>query len=209
MQRKYTTARFGAAALTLVTAIMATQLPAAAQGQGDQVTICHRTGSPSNPWVFMIIDSRTWPEHQAEGDIQATSLADCPQPTVAPAVAATVAPSPSPTPQPAPPPVAVRQQSIAPGKAAIPAAPGAELLGAATPAPSTATPATPATPTNPATPAPTVEVAGVRAEPATDAPDISTLPKSGGEPDRGLLVIGLLAVAAMGMAMRRVARRRL
>jgi hypothetical protein len=196
MQRTYTTARLGAAAMTVVTGIMAIQLTAAAQGQGDQVTICHRTGSPSNPWVFMIIDARTWPERQTEGDIQATSLADCPQPTVAPAVA-TAAPPPLPTSQPPQP--AVPQQAMA-SETAIPAVPVAELRGVATPAPTTATHSTPA---------PTLEVAGVRTEPATDAPEISTLPKSGGEPDRGLLVIGLLAVAAMGMAMRRVARRRL
>ena len=193
MQRRRTTARLASVAMTVVAVTMATQLPAAAQGQGVQMTICHRTGSPSNPWVFMMIDARTWPERQAEGDIQAASLADCPQPTVVPAVAST----PSPTSQPPQP--AVRQQQIAPGTA-IPDVPVAELRGAATPAPSTPTPSTPA---------PTLEVAGVTAEPATDTPEISALPKSGGEPDRGLLVVGLLAVAAVGMAMRRLARRRL
>lgn len=193
MQRSHTTAQLVSAAMTLVAMTMATQLPAAGQSQGDQMTICHRTGSPSNPWVFMTIDARTWPERQAEGDIQAASLADCAPPTVVP----TVAPTPSPTSQPPQP--AVRQQQIAPG-AAIPDVPASQLRGAATPAPSTPTPSTPA---------PTLEVAGVTADRATDTPEISALPKSGGEPDRGLLVVGLLAVAAVGMAMRRLARRRL
>jgi len=44
--------------------------------QEEQVSICHSTGSTANPWVFMIIDPRTWSEHQAHGDFRATSLAD-------------------------------------------------------------------------------------------------------------------------------------
>ncbi len=41
--------------------------------QEELVSICHSTGSAANPWVFMTIDARTWPEHQAQGDFRATS----------------------------------------------------------------------------------------------------------------------------------------
>jgi hypothetical protein len=204
MQCSHTTARLVSAAATVVAMTLASQEPVAAQGQGNQMTICHRTGSPTNPWVFMTIDARTWPEHQAQGDIQATSLADCAPATVAPTVAppTVTAPTLAPTPQPSQP--AVRQQQIAPGLA-IPEVPVSQLRGAGTPTAVVPTPSTRASPTPP----PTVEVAGVTADLALETPEISALPKSGGEPDRELLVVGLIAVAGVGMLLRRLARRRL
>lgn len=209
MQRSHTTARLISAAVTLVATTVVAQVPVAAQGQGSQMTICHRTGSPSNPWVFMTIDARTWPEHQSQGDIQAGSLTDCAPPTEAPAVAPTslTLPTAAATPTPQPSQRAVREQQIVPGLP-IPEVPALQLRGGATPTAVAPTPSTPtsSTPTS-STPPATVEVAGVTADRAVDAPEISALPKSGGEPDRGLLVFGLIAVAGVGMLLRRLARR--
>ena len=47
------------------------------------MTICHRTGWPANPWVFMSIEQDRWPSHQANGDFRASSASECaatPQP---------------------------------------------------------------------------------------------------------------------------------
>ena len=77
--------------------------PAATQSQEQQMTICHQTGSPTNPWVFMTIDASTWPEHQAQGDVQARSLSDCgPPPEAPPALAAPVQAPTQPAAAPAP-----------------------------------------------------------------------------------------------------------
>ena len=51
----------------------------AAPSQQQSVTICHSTGWATTPWVFMTIDEASWPEHQAHGDLRASSLAECMQ----------------------------------------------------------------------------------------------------------------------------------
>jgi hypothetical protein len=48
----------------------------AAQGQAT-VSICHRTGSETNPWVFMTIEERRWPAYQAQGAFRASSAVEC------------------------------------------------------------------------------------------------------------------------------------
>jgi len=53
------------------------------------------------------------------------------------------------------------------------------------------------------TSATTAQVAGVQ---ATAEPAVSTLPRGGGEPDRPMLVLMLLVVAATGLGLRRLAR---
>ena len=50
-----------------------------AAGQEGSFTVCHSTGSPTAPWVLITVDERTWPEHQAQGDFRANSLAECAQ----------------------------------------------------------------------------------------------------------------------------------
>jgi len=165
-------------AWTAALAITVAALPSQAHAQ-EQITICHQTGSTTAPWVFMTIDARLWPEYEAQGDRRATTLAEC-----AEAPAATAEPAPA----------AAQQQPVA----------------QSTPVPTpTVTPPTPAptpAPTAAPTAAPTVETAGVAVAQAEPVPEVSSLPKSGGEPDRRLLVASLLAIALVGLALRRLAR---
>jgi hypothetical protein len=176
MQRIPTPRLFWACIALAVT--LAAQLPALAYGQEQPMTICHRTGSPANPWVFMTIDARNWPEYQAQGDVQATSLADCAPPPAAPAVAFQQQPVAQATPIPTP-------TSVAPTTVPTPVRTAAAA----------------------ATPGPTIETAGVTASQPASAPDVSNLPKSGGEPNRPLLVLALLAIGAAGLSIRGLARR--
>jgi hypothetical protein len=160
----------------------------AAQSQGQQVTICHRTGSPTTPWVFMSIDASTLAEHEAQGDIRANSLADCPSPTPVP--------SPQPTSQPTIQPTVALQTLPTPLPPPPPATP-------------TPRPVPTAQPTSAAA-LPTVEVAGAQPTAIGQAPvpEVSTLPTSGGEPNRPALVLALLAFGGLGVSLRRLARRR-
>jgi hypothetical protein len=168
--------------------------PSVAAAQ-EQVTICHRTGSATNPWVFMTIDARLWPEYQAQGDMRAMSLAECSPPTPAPVSAVTRT-------QPA---VTLAQPAVAQAQPAVAQNTPAPIP---TPAPPTAVP-TPARTVAP-TPAATIEVAGAQAAGAADAqrttPEVSSLPKGGGEPNRPLLVLGLLGLTATGLMLRRLAK---
>jgi hypothetical protein len=169
---------------------------AAAQSQGQEMLICHRTGSPTNPWVFMSIDASTWPEHEAQGDIRANSLADCAPPAAAPVAPAGAA------------------QAVAPAApaggpqapAAVPAAAQA-AVGVPPAEPANAQVASPAQPpAQVASPAQPPQVAGVQAAEAESAqPPVSSLPASG-EPDRPFLVVGLLALLAVGLGLRRLGR---
>jgi hypothetical protein len=151
MQRS-PTARLLCACTAALAIMLAAHHPGMAQE--EQVSICHSTGSAANPWVFMTIDPRTWPEHQAQGDFRATSLADCSPPTPAPTAPLTQAQT-------------VPQQQQPPA---------------------------------PSTPSPSPTSGPERAS------DVSSLPKGGGDADRPLLVVALLAIAAVGVSLRRLAR---
>jgi hypothetical protein len=154
-------------------------VPAEAQTQAT-VTICEQTGSPSNPWVFTTIDARDLSEHLARGDFVANSIADCPAPTATSAPAAPPAPTATPPPTLNP----VGSPTSAPTQPTAPAA----ITVIVTPSPS-----------------PTIATAGAQ---ATPAPDVSRLPRSGGEPDRPGLVLMLLAVGAAGFTLRGLSRPR-
>ena len=66
--------RFLVAWVLITTVLAAALAPIAA---AESITICHSTGSPSAPWVFLMIDDTAWTEHQAHGDFRAASLAEC------------------------------------------------------------------------------------------------------------------------------------
>jgi hypothetical protein len=184
------------ASIAALAVTLAAPFSVGAQGQ-EQVTICHRTGSSSTPWVLMIIDTRLWPEYQAQGDKRASSLADCTEPAAAPAEQA---PANGQVPATAANAQALPASAPAPAPAPAAAAPVALQQPLATPAPGP-TVAPTAVPTR----ATTGETASVGAAQSSVPPEVSNLPKSG-EPDRPLLVLGLFAVAATGLLLRRVVR---
>ena len=177
-----------------------------AQGQGQQISICHRTGSATNPWVFVTVDVSTWPEHQAQGDFQASSLADCTaaaQRETAPAAQPPAPAVPAAQPQPVPAAPAVQPAPAAPAAQPQPAAPAAPAAGGQAQPGAAPGDAAVAALTRPAP----VEAAGAQA-PSAPEPSVSSLPPSGGEPDRNVLVLGLLALGALGLGMRRLSRAR-
>ena len=186
-------ARLVWASVAALAVTLAAPFSVGAQGQ-EQVTICHRTGSSSTPWVLMIIDARLWPEYQAQGDKRASTLADCTEPVAAPAEQASANGQ-------VPASAANAQAPPASAPAPAAAAPVALQQPLTTPAPAP----TLAPPTAVPTQALTVETASVGAAQSVAPPEVSNLPKSG-EPDRPLLVLGLLAVAASGLLLRRVVR---
>jgi hypothetical protein len=199
--------------------------PASAVAQSNQqITICQATGSQSNPWVFTTIDARDLSEHLARGDFRANSIADCqgagaqapgsptPQTAVSASQAqATVTPA-APVPATNTPavaraatPVTVQQQGAGGGNLTSNASVSQAVNTATTtPPPPTEVPA----PTSVSASAPaerSLEVAGAQ---ATPEPQVSTLPKSGDEPDRPLLVLLLLGLIGAGAGLRRLGRRR-
>ena len=68
------------AALLLVAIVPASvqaERPAMA-GPAAKVTICHRTGSSTNPWVKITISSQAWKAHEKHGDFVVTANRPCP-----------------------------------------------------------------------------------------------------------------------------------
>jgi hypothetical protein len=179
------TARVFRAWTAALAIVLAAGLPSLAQGQ-EQITICHRTGSATAPWVFLTIDARVWPEYEAQGAKRASTLAECADPPPA-------------TAEPAP--AVAQQQPVAQSTVAV-----AQSTPVPTPTLAPPTPVPTPAPTAAPTAAPTVETAGVAVAQTESVAEVSSLPKSGGEPDRRLLVAGLLAIAIVGLALRQFAR---
>jgi hypothetical protein len=44
----------------------------------EKVTICHRTGSETNPFVVITISAKAWPAHQRHGDLNPVPAGGCP-----------------------------------------------------------------------------------------------------------------------------------
>jgi hypothetical protein len=152
------------------------------------ITICHSTGSPSAPWVFVTIDDSDWPDYQARGDFRATSLADCrtSAATLVPQQALLGAPLQqqppvTPTAQPA-----TAQPAATPATTATPAA-----TRAATPAPTLAGTAVAPSGTQ------TVEVAGATVLPPSGEPVASTDP----------LFVAFVALGGLGLVLRMLSYR--
>jgi hypothetical protein len=209
-------ARLAVAAFLILAAF---PTPAVAQSN-QQITICQATGSQSNPWVFTTINARDLAEHLARGDFRANSIADCPgaqaarSPTPLTAISAGQGRATSPPATPIPPtntpevarattPVAAQQQGVGDANAiSNPAVSQPVNTVAATQVPPTALPG--ATSDGAGATAPgSLELAGAQ---ATPEPQVSALPKSGGEPDRPLLVLILLGLICAGAGLRRLGR---
>jgi hypothetical protein len=213
------------AAIAAFLILAAAPAPVIAQSN-QQIPICEATGSQANPWVFTTIDARYLAEHLARGDFRANSIADCPgaravgsaTPSAAAAttpVAATRTPAVA---QAATPVAAARTPAVA--QAATPATAQqqggigggnptsnvsvSQAVNTATATPAAATTlSTPTAVTASATAGPRLDVAGAQATPESQ---VSTLPKSGGEPDRPTLVLVLLGLIGVGAGLRRLGR---
>ena len=190
----------GACLASLVTVYgAAAALPVGAQTE-QQVTICQATGSVGRPYVFTTIDASDLPEHLARGDYRAGSIAECsaapsnptPQTAAAPSPTALATPTAAPTAAAAGAQTSPRVQQQGLGIVPVPDLPVSRVLAQATPSPTVA-------PVSAATP---------QAAEAADEPPVSVLPKSGGEPDRPMLVLVLLALLGVGLGLRRLAPER-
>jgi hypothetical protein len=84
---------FFALILALVVAFM---LYGNASGNNDKITICHATGSASNPYVEITIDSNALPAHIKHGDIYPVPANGCPTAQI-PTVFTTAHPPATPT----------------------------------------------------------------------------------------------------------------
>lgn len=66
-------------------------------GEGDKVTICHNTGSATNPWVVITVDRNALNGHKNHGDVEFNGVA-CPGvavPTARPAATPSISPAPT------------------------------------------------------------------------------------------------------------------
>ena len=54
--------------------------PAGEHGKQGKTTICHRTGSESNPWVQITVADRALPAHRRHGDLIPAPAGGCPKP---------------------------------------------------------------------------------------------------------------------------------
>ncbi|HEY3060358.1 MAG TPA: hypothetical protein VGL99_15470 [Chloroflexota bacterium] len=149
------------------------------------ITVCHSTGSPTAPWVYLTVDESTWPEHQAHGDFRASSAAECRIGTPTPVIA-----------QPALGPAVQQQPTATLAATATVAAtpsPAATAIPAATVRPA-ATLAATARPTAAAV-APTPEVAGATVLPPSGEPPQPAVPEQ-------VLLAILFATGAVGVVLR-------
>jgi len=112
-------------------------LPAVAAAAQAPITICHRTGSETNPWVFMTIRESQWPSYQERGAFRASSASECvsarqPAAVAQPPAAPVQPPAAAPQDLPASPPESADRASVTTvasttAPEAVAAAPGHEL----------------------------------------------------------------------------------
>ena len=120
--------------LALLAAVMLL-LSTVAVANDDKVTICHHTGSQTNPTVTITVSENAWEAHQKHGDTRGP----CPESTAKPTQSAVPTGTPSPTARPTSTPDKTGSPSATPATAS-PARTGVPTATAKATAGPTATP---------------------------------------------------------------------